>query len=183
MHPSDDEILSLFSTDTGKAKAFSLLIDKYQERVYWLIRKILVSHEDSNDVCQDTFIKIWKNLDRFKGNSGLFTWIYRIASNESLSFLKKRKRKSVQPLETEDYNLSDVLKAETHFEGSEISRQLQLAIEQLPEKQKLVFNLRYFEEMKYQEMAEVLETSVGALKASYHHAVKKIEQRLKDLNL
>ncbi len=178
-HIGDEEILDRFMEPATQSAAFSALVEKYQEKLYWHIRRIVVSHEDANDVVQNVFIKVWKNLAKFKRNSKLYTWLYRIATNESLTFVQQRKRKSAQALETEDYDLAAQLRADPYFDGNEIQVKLQSAIDSLPPKQKAVFLMRYYEEMKYDDMSEVLETSVGALKASYHHAVKKIENHLK----
>lgn len=178
MEINDEDILSKFAVAATKEEAFTLLVKKYQERLYWHIRRMVLSHDDADDVLQNMFIKVWKNLDRFKGNSQLYTWLYRIATNESLTFINQRKRKSAVALETEDYDLSAGLKADPYFEGDEAQLKLQEAIARLPAKQKLVFQMRYYDEMKYDDMSEVTGTSVGALKASYHHAVKKIEKYL-----
>jgi len=178
-HPEDGEILEQFRTEQGREKAYTALIKKYQERIYWHIRRMVVEHEDTNDVMQNVFIKVWKGLDNFKENSQLYTWLYRIATNESISYLEQQKRKRA------DYSMSDMdgylenkIKADQYFDAEKIEWKLQLAIQQLPEKQRIVFNLRYFDEMPYEEMSRVLETSEGGLKASYHHAAKKIEDIL-----
>ncbi len=178
MEYSDEEILGSFAKPETKEKAFSMLVQTYQERLYWHIRRMVVSHDDADDVLQNTFVKVWRNLANFQGNSKLYTWLYRIATNESLTFLNKKKRTSSTPLETDDYDLGATLTSDPYFDGDEIQIRLQEAIETLPAKQKQVFLLRYYDEMKYDEMSEVLDTSVGALKASYHHAVKKIEKFL-----
>lgn len=141
---------------------------------------MVTSHADADDVVQNTFIKVYKNIDRFKGESKLYTWIYRIATNESLTFLKKRQKRFSESIDAGNSNLTHNLKADTYFDGNAIQMKLQNAILLLPDKQKAVFNLRYYEEMPYSDMSEILETSVGALKASYHHAVKKIEEHLKN---
>lgn len=178
MEFTDEEILGKFAQPETKEKAFSMLVQTYQERLYWHIRRMVVNHDDADDVLQNTFVKVWRNLEKFQGNSKLYTWLYRIATNESLTFLNKKKRKSTTPLETENYNLGATLTSDPYFDGDEIQLKLQEAIDILPPKQKQVFLLRYYDEMKYDEMSEVLDTSVGALKASYHHAVKKIEKFL-----
>lgn len=175
---SDQEILEKFRNPVSKEQGFKFLMQKYQEKVYWHVRRMVVDHEDANDVCQNVFIKVWQNLDGFKEQSSLYTWLYRIATNESLTFINQRKRKESIPIETEDYDLSDQLKADPYFEGDDLQIRLQEAIAILPEKQKVVFLMRYYDEMKYDDMEKVLDTSVGALKASYHHAVKKIEKYL-----
>ncbi|HKK61873.1 MAG TPA: RNA polymerase sigma factor, partial [Bacteroidales bacterium] len=164
---------------TNKEQAFSLLLNKYKERLYWHCRRLLVSHEDADDALQNTFIKIWSNLGNFRGDAELYTWLFRIATNESLTLLRKKNKFVLKHDSDNDTVFEETLVADAYFDGNEIQIKLQKAIKKLPEKQKVVFNLKYYEEMKYEEMAEVLETSVGALKASYHHAVKKIEQALK----
>jgi RNA polymerase sigma factor (sigma-70 family) len=176
---SDQEILAQFHNPATKERAFQILVQKYQEKLYWHIRRIVVDHDDTNDVCQNMFIKVWRNLEKFQQNSKLYTWLYRIATNESLTFINKRKRQKSSPLESDGYDLSAQLKADPFFEGDEVQILLQNAIATLPEKQRIVFLMRYYDNMKYDDMAVVLETSVGALKASYHHAVKKIEKYIK----
>ncbi len=177
---TDTELLEKFKNPETKEAAFNELVEKYHQKLYWHIRRLVVDHDDANDVCQNMFIKVWRNLHKFKANSKLYTWLYRIATNESLTFLNKKKRRTSTPLQTEDYDLSQQLKADPYFDGDEVQVKLQNAIELLPEKQKIVFMMRYYEEMKYDDMSEVLETSVGALKASYHHAVKKIQKYMKE---
>ncbi len=171
----DRELLLQFKNETTRERAYTSIIKKYQEKLYWHIRRMVVEHEDANDVLQNMFIKVWKNLENFREDSQLYTWLYRIATNESLSFLEQQKRRSSTSLNDEVGYLSNKLVADKDFDGKKLEWKLQLAIQQLPDKQKAVFNLRYFEEMPYEEMSRVLETSEGALKASYHHAVKKIE--------
>lgn len=141
---------------------------------------MVTTHEDADDVVQNTFIKVFKNLDKFKGNSKLYTWIYRIATNESLTFLKNRKRRHSESIDDTEYTIENNLVADEYFDANNAQLILQKAIIALPEKQKAVFNLRYYEEMPYNDISEILETSVGALKASYHHAVKKIEEFIKN---
>jgi RNA polymerase sigma factor (sigma-70 family) len=160
--------------------AFHMLMTKYQKRVYWQVRRIIIDHDDANDVVQNTFIKVWKNLAGFKETSQFYTWLYRIATNESLTFLKQKKAPLYVPFESIERGLSRKLTDDNFFKADEIEKKLQQAMLTLPEKQRIVFNLRYYDEMPYEEMAGVLETSVGALKASYHHAVKKIEDFLKN---
>lgn len=179
VNPEDIELLQQFKNPEMRERAYTSLIRKYQERIYWHIRRIVVQHEDANDVMQNVFIKVWNGLANFKENSQLYTWLYRIATNESLTFLEQQKRKRA------DYSLSDVesslenkIKADKYFNADKWEWKLQLAIQQLPEKQRIVFTLRYFDEMPYEEMSRVLETSEGGLKASYHHAAKKIEEIL-----
>lgn len=168
----------MFATANTRNEAFKLLLNKYQQKIYWHIRRMVIDHDDADDVTQDVFIKVWKNLENFRNDSQLYTWIYRIATNECLTFLNKKKQKNNIPLDDVLYDLSDSLTESSYFNGDQAQKKLQQAILTLPEKQRIVFNLKYFEEMKYEEMAEVLETSVGALKASYHFAVKKIESYL-----
>lgn len=178
-HYDDDVLLKMFHNPDNSGYAFNLIVRKYQEKVYWHIRRMVIEHEDASDLTQDTFVKAWKGLEEFRADSGLFTWLYRIATNEALSFLKKKKRWSFLPWSDVEYTLESSLETSQAFSGSEIERKLQKAILQLPEKQRLVFNMRYFDELKYEEMSDVLGTSVGALKASYHHAAKKIEDYMK----
>jgi RNA polymerase sigma-70 factor (ECF subfamily) len=159
--------------------AFQELVDCYKERLYWHIRYILKNHEDTDDVLQNVFIKIFKNIRKFKGDSRLYSWMYRIARNESLTFLKKRsKMLKITSEELQDHIVNN-LESDVYFEGDEIQMKLQKAISTLPEKQREVFQLRYFEEMKYKDMAELLQTTEGALKSNYHHASNKVEEYLK----
>ncbi|MBW7890904.1 MAG: sigma-70 family RNA polymerase sigma factor [Chitinophagaceae bacterium] len=173
-HLEDNVLLQEFRVPATREKGFTGIIKKYQERLYWHIRRLVINHEDANDVLQNVFIKIWHGLENFREDARLYTWLYRIATNESLSFLEQKKRKRAVPIENES-TMADALKAEKDFDPNKIEWKLQMAIQQLPEKQRLVFNLRYYDEMPYEEMSRVLDTSEGALKASYHHAVKKIE--------
>lgn len=168
----------MFRTEEQRNYAFNLIVMKYQEKLYWHIRKIVIRHDDADDVLQNTFIKVWKSLDKFREASKLYTWLYRIATNESLTFLKQQKTKYLLPLEDHENSLKNSLMSDVYFNGDEIQLKLQKAILTLPEKQRIVFNMKYFDEMKYDDMAEILKTSVGALKASFHHAVKKIEKYL-----
>jgi RNA polymerase sigma-70 factor (ECF subfamily) len=173
---SDEQILSLLQSDSSMEKGFRLLMEKYQERLYWHIRRMVLEHEDANDVIQNCMIKVYRSIHKFEGKSKLYTWLYRIATNEAITFLNKKNRKATASIDDdENQQVVQQLKADDFFDGEEAQYKLQQALNQLPDKQKIVFNLRYFEEMSYSEMSEVLDTSVGALKASYHHAVKKIE--------
>jgi RNA polymerase sigma-70 factor (ECF subfamily) len=173
--PDDQTLLQLFRQSENKELAFTSIIKKYQERLYWHIRRLVISHDDANDVLQNVSIKIWKGLANFREDAQLFTWLYRIATNESLSFLAiQKKRKAVDFDDISNY-LAEKLSAEKDFDGNKLEWKLQLAIQKLPEKQKLVFQLRYYDEMPYEKMSRILDTSEGALKASYHHAAKKIE--------
>lgn len=171
----DKELLLLFKQEATKEEAFTLLVKKYQQQLYWHIRRMVVDHESSNDILQDVLVKVWKNLDGFLENSSLSTWLYRIATNTCLTFLEKQKKQRNISLSDVDNQLSNKLAAEKDFDEKKIEWKLQLAIQQLPERQKLVFNLRYFEEMPYAEMSKILETTESSLKSSYHFAVKKIE--------
>ena len=175
MHMDDKELLYEFSQPLLKEKAFTAIIKKYQEKLYWHIRRMLVDHDDTNDVLQNMFIKVWKGLENFREDSQLFTWLYRIATNESLTFLEQQKKKTVVSINGVESGLSNKIKADEGFDANKLEWKLQLAIQNLPEKQRLVFNLRYYDEMPYEEMSRILDTSEGALKASYHHAAKKIE--------
>ena len=171
-------LLSQLKSDDTKELAFKTLVELYKERLYWHIRKIVISHDDSDDVLQNTFIKIVRNIHNFKGDSKLFTWMYRIATNEAITFLNSKARRHQISDETLQQLTLENLKADIYFEGDEIQLKLQNAIAQLPKKQQLVFNMRYFDAIKYKDMSEILETSEGALKASYHIAVKKIKSYL-----
>jgi RNA polymerase sigma-70 factor, ECF subfamily len=182
MYPSDQELIENLRKENTRNDAFRHLVLKYQERLYWHIRKIVLNHDDSDDVLQNTFMKVWKNIDNFREESSLFTWLYRIATNESLTFINTQKRHTTVPFNDVSEYLSSRLEADEYFDGSEIQKKLQQAILTLPDKQKLVFNMRYFGEMPYQEISEILETSVGALKASYHHAVRKVEEYITRLD-
>ena len=175
-HLDDKELLFQFKNEATREAAFTRIIKKYQEKLYWHVRRMVVEHEDANDVLQNMFIKVWKNLENFREDSQLYTWLYRIATNESLTFLDQQKKRSSVSLSDEESHLTNRLQADKHFDSNKLEWKLQLAIQKLPEKQRAVFNLRYFDEMPYEEMSRVLETSEGALKASYHHAVKKIEE-------
>lgn len=177
---TDSELLVQFRQPQSREAAFTKIIKKYQERLYWHIRRLVVTHDDANDVLQNVFIRVWKGLDNFKEESQLYTWLYRIATNESLTFLEGQKKRSAISLSDVEGGLSNTLKAEKGFDANKLEWKLQLAIQQLPEKQRAVFTLRYYDEMPYEEMSRVLDTSAGALKASYHHAVKKIEEFIKN---
>lgn len=177
---AEETLVDELKRKDSQAKAFEVLVNTYKERLYWHIRRIVLDHDDTDDVLQNTFIKVYKNIDNFKGDSKLYSWMYRIATNESLTFLKQKSKKAA----ISDQELKEVmienLQSDAYFEGEEIQLKLQRALATLPDKQKLVFNMKYFQEMKYEEISEVLGTSVGGLKASYHLAVKKIEAYLKE---
>jgi len=174
------DLIDQLKDPNAQAKAFEMLVNTYKERLYWHIRRIVLNHDDADDVLQNTFIKVYKNIGGFKGDSKLYSWMYRIATNEALSFLKTKSKKQGISNEELQNQMLDNLEADVYFEGDEIQLKLQKAVATLPEKQKLIFNMKYFQELKYEEISEILETSVGGLKASYHIAVKKIETYLKD---
>ncbi|MDF1547431.1 MAG: RNA polymerase sigma factor [Bacteroidales bacterium] len=173
----DEELIEMLKVN-GKEFTLSLIVNKYKEPLYWHIRKITIDHDDADDVLQNTFIKAWKGLDGFRADSKLYTWLYRIATNESINFLKGKKKKATFPIDINDEMLNK-LESDVYFNGDEIQFKLQKAIMQLPDKQRIVFNMKYFDNITYNQMSAILETSEGALKASYHHAVKKIEEFLK----
>lgn len=174
----DKELVKQLQTKTSKDQAFRTLISLYKERLYWHIRNIVKSHDDADDVLQNTFIKVYKSIDNFKGDSKLYSWLYRIATNESITLMNKNaKRLQVTSEEVQNLAINN-LQADVYFEGDEIQLKLQKAIATLPDKQQLVFNMKYFQNIKYKDMADILETSEGALKASYHIAIKKIEKYL-----
>lgn len=176
----DLKLLEAFKVEATKERAYTAIIKKYQERLYWHIRRMVVSHDDTDDILQNVFIKVWNYLGNFRAESNLYTWLYRIATNETYTFLNREKKRRSISIDDEDIGLENTLKAESGFDVNEIEWKLQLAIQSLPEKQRMVFTLRYYDEMPYAEMSEVLDTSTGALKASYHHAVKKVEDFLKN---
>ena len=171
----DKDLLQLFKTEGQKEKAFTAIIKKYQEKLYWHARRLIIDHDYTNDVLQNMFIKVWNGLENFREDSQLYTWLYRIATNESLTFLESQKRRSAVSLSEVEGGLSNKIKADENFDANKLEWKLQLAIQHLPDKQRIVFNLRYYDEMPYEEMSRVLETSEGALKASYHHAAKKVQ--------
>lgn len=175
---TDAELLEKVANPDTRNFGFNLLVRKYQQKVYWLVRKMVIDHDDADDLTQETFIKVWQALPNFRGDAQLYTWIYRIATNECLNFLAKKKRRFFLPIGDVENELSEKLDENPDLTGDEIQLRLQKAILTLPDKQRLVFNLKYFDEMKYEDMAEITGTSVGALKASYHLAVKKVEDYL-----
>ncbi|HEY8396826.1 MAG TPA: sigma-70 family RNA polymerase sigma factor [Flavihumibacter sp.] len=178
MSAEDLALLNQFRQPETREQAYTAIVRKYQERLYWHVRRMVVHHEDANDVLQNVFIRVWNALDNFREDSKLYTWLYRIATNECLSYLEQQKKKSNLSLSDMEEGLAERVAAEKDFDASKIEWKLQVAIQKLPEKQRLVFNLRYYDEMPYEEMSKILDTSEGALKASYHHAVKKIEDYL-----
>jgi RNA polymerase sigma factor (sigma-70 family) len=172
----DAQIISMFAEERSREEAFNQLLKKYQQKIYWHVRRMVINHDDADDVTQDIFVKVWRNLEKFREDSQLYTWLYRIATNECITFLNKKKQKNNVSLDDESSSyLSDSLADGTYFNGDKAQLKLQEALLTLPEKQRLVFNMKYFEDLKYDEISEILGTSVGALKASYHLAVKKIE--------
>ncbi len=175
----EETLVQQLKQKDSQAKAFEVLVNTYKERLYWHIRRIVLNHDDTDDVLQNTFIKVFNHIDGFKGESKLYSWLYRIATNEALSFLNtKSKKMGIDNSELQE-KMAGRLEADVYFEGDEIQLKLQRAIATLPERQKMVFNMKYFDELKYKEIAEILGTSVGGLKASYHLAVKKLEEYLK----
>lgn len=175
---TDAQLLNAFRNPAERDGAFTRLVTKYQKRLYWHIRRMVIDHDDANDVLQNTFIKVWNGLENFREQSQLYTWLYRIATNECITFLNQLQRRKADSFDNVEQYLSNNLSSGKNFSGDEIEMKLQQAILALPEKQRIVFNLRYYDEMPYEEMSKVLETSVGALKASYHHAAKKVEDHL-----
>lgn len=177
---TDRQLIELYHC--GKQEeAFNGIVDAYTERLYWHVRRFLCSHEDTNDLLQDIFIKVWTSLSTFRGDAKLYTWIYRIATNEVLNHLRKRKMMSLISFESISASMERKIDEDPSFNGDLIQRELHKAIQRLPEKQRLVFSLRYFDEMKYEDISEITGTSVGALKASYHHAYNKIKEELQKL--
>ncbi len=179
MDNNDRDLIASLKDVSTREQAFQILVTTYQERLYWHIRKIVMNHEDADDVLQNTFVKVWRSIEKFREESSLYTWLYRIATNESLTLINSNKKRSFMPMNDASEFLMNNLTSDPYFDGDEIQRKLQEAILKLPEKQRIVFNMKYFDEMKYEEMSEILDTSVGALKASFHHAAKKVEEYLK----
>ncbi len=180
MNPNEEDLQIQLRQPHKRASAFSSLVREYQERLYWHIRKMVLSHDDANDVLQNTFMKAWNGLDGFRGDSQVSTWLYKIATNETLTFLANKRLRNVNSIDDIEDSLLSNLRADSYFNGNEIQLKLQKSILTLPEKQRLVFNMKYFEDITYEQMGAILGTSVGALKASYHHAVKKIEHYFED---
>lgn len=179
----DKELLEKLKDEETRNYGFNLLVRKYQERIYWHIRKMVIDHDDADDLVQEVFIKVHNNIHKFREDARLYTWIYRIATNECLTFLNKKKKRFFLPIGDVAAELSKKLDNSSMIDGDAIEIKLQKALLKLPDKQRLVFNMKYFEEMKYEDISKITDTSVGALKASYHHAVKKIEELMQaDLN-
>ena len=177
---TDNEIIRLYQSGRTE-EAFKGIVETYSERLYWHIRRFLCSHEDTNDLLQDIYIKIWTALPTFRGDSQIFTWLWRIATNEVLNHLRKQKFKAMVSLDSSMEILRKKIDDDPYFNGNELQRELYKAIQKLPEKQRIVFNMRYFDELKYEDIPEITDTSVGALKASYHHAYNKIKEELNKL--
>ncbi|GHV04722.1 DNA-directed RNA polymerase sigma-70 factor [Bacteroidia bacterium] len=179
---TEEELVERLRDNTTLRSAFTQVVSMYSEKLYWQIRKMVLSHDDANDLLQNTFMKAWMNIEYFRGDAKLSTWLYKIAINECITFLNRQRATQNVSMDDTDVYLLERLKGDEYFDGDEAQMKLQQAIVQLPEKQRLVFNLKYFEDMKYENMSDILGTSIGALKASYHHAVKKVEDFLtKDL--
>lgn len=177
---NEDIVIEQLQKPATVRQAFARVVEQYSRPLYWQIRKMVLSHDDANDLLQNTFLKAWGSIEYFRGDAKLSTWLYRIAVNETLTFLaKERERRNLTADDADDFLLLNI-ESEEFFDGNRAQKLLQEAILQLPEKQRLVFNMRYFDEMKYEDMSEILGTSVGALKASYHHAAKKIEEYLEE---
>lgn len=180
MQPDDKEILHLAQKANKKQEAFALLVAKYKERLYWHIRKMIIVHEDTDDLLQNTFMKAWGHIGHFRGDASLYTWLYRIATNETLNYINKKKEGLLHEDADMEMMLGNKIESDPLFTGDEIQKRLQKCLLALPEKQRMVFNMKYFEDMTYEDISKILGTSVGALKASYHHAVKKIEAFIKN---
>jgi len=177
MKIADEQILAYYRNPVSKEKGFALLMEAYQQRLYNQVRRMVHSHDDTDDILQNVFVKIWKNLDSFREDAQLYTWLYRIAMNEALTFLQKQKRHPT--VEFEDYKMENQYRTHNNtLTPADIEKKLEAALSQLPERQKEVFNLRYYDEMTYEEMSELLGLTTGALKASFHHAVQKVEKHL-----
>lgn len=179
---NEEDILQLLRNPDTQRQGFAKVVEEYSERLYWQIRKMVYSHEDANDILQDVFIKSWLNIEKFRGDAKLSTWLYKIAINESITFINRSKAKLNLSIDDSDSFLLNKLEGDEYFDGDKAQLLLQQAVVRLPEKQRLVFQMKYFNELKYDEISEILGTSVGALKASYHHAVKKVERFLKESN-
>ena len=175
---NEKEIVVLLQDPARQREAFARIVREYSEQLYWQIRRLVLSHDDANDILQNTFIKAWTNIEYFRGDAKMSTWLYRIALNECLTFLNKQRASQQLSIDEADTEIVNQLESDTYFDGDKTQKVFLQAVKQLPEKQQMIFNLKYFKEMKYEEISEILGTSIGALKASYHHAVKKIESFL-----
>ena len=179
MNPyNEQEVIALLRLPERQHEAFRRIVEAYSEPLYWQIRRMVLSHDDANDILQNTFVKAWSNIDYFRGDAKISTWLYRIALNECLTFMNKRSLHSHLPIDEADTDMLSKLESDSYFDGDELQTHFLKAVHKLPEKQQIIFNLKYFKEMKYEEISEIMGTSIGALKASYHHAVKKIEAYL-----
>ena len=176
---NEKEIIALLQDSARQREAFECIVKEYSEQLYWQIRRMVLSHDDANDLLQNTFIKAWTNIDYFRGDAKISTWLYRIALNECLTFMNKQRATTQLSIEDVQAEMLDKMETDLYFDGDETQKIFLKAVHALPEKQQMVFNLKYFKEMKYEEISEILGTSIGALKASYHHAIKKIEHFLK----
>lgn len=176
----DKDLLVQFQDPDLRNAAFNALVQKYQRKVYWLVRRMVIDHDDANDLTQDVFVKVWNHLDNFRQDSALYTWLYRVASNECLQFLNKKKRFLFVDISDSSKELEQKLDSGAYMEADEMQLKFQKAMLRLPEKQRLTFQLRYYDELPYSEIAAITGTSEGALKANYHHAVKKIEDYIKN---
>ena len=172
---NEKEIIALLQDPSRQREAFEAIVKKYSEQLYWQIRRLVLSHDDANDILQNTFVKAWTNIEYFRGDAKMETWLYRIALNESLTFLNKQRASSQVSIDETDCEVLHKLESDPYFDGDDTQKVFLKAVQSLPEKQQIVFNLKYFQEMKYDEISEIVGTSVGVLKASYHHSVKKIE--------
>ena len=179
---NEEEILNLIQDERTLRKGFEMIVSKFSEQLYWQIRRMVLSHDDANDLLQNTFIKAWTNIEYFRAEAKLSTWLYRIALNECLTFLNKQRAQATVAIDDPEADVVQKLESDPYFSGNEVQLKLQKELLTLPEKQRMVFNLKYYEEMKYDEMSEIFGTSVGSLKASYHHAVKKIEKFFEEDN-
>lgn len=181
MNPYNErEVLALLQDERTQKQGFEQIVAQYSEQLYWQIRRLVLSHEDANDLLQNTFIKAWINIDYFRAEAKLSTWLYRIALNECITFLNKQKAMNTISIDEPEAAILQKLESDPYFSGDKVQMLLQKALLTLPEKQRMVFNLKYYQEMKYEDMSDIFGTSVGALKASYHHAVKKIEKFLEE---
>ena len=176
---NEEEIIEQLHDPKRCQAAFGKVIEQYSQGLYWQIRRMVFNHDDANDILQNTFLKAWSNIDNFRGNAKLSTWLYKIAINESITFINKERARNEASIDDDSFLLNNI-ESDQYFDGDEAQVKLQRAINSLPEKQRLVFNMRYYDEMKYEDISEILGTSVGALKASYHHALKKIETFFED---
>lgn len=175
---NEKEVIALLQDPKRQREAFGYIVKEYSEQLYYQIRRMVLVHDDANDILQNTFVKAWLNIDYFRGEAKMSTWLYRIAFNECLTFLNKQKANTQLSIDDADTEILNHIESDIYFDGDKTQKAFLKAIQQLPEKQRIVFNLKYFKEMKYEEISEIVGTSIGALKASYHHAVKKIESFL-----